>query len=129
MTPTRIFLGLSILLWLPYGIYCFFQPHALGEAAGVTAVSATAVTELRAMYGGLQAAIGALALGGLVRADLERPALLMLLFLGAGLFVSRLAGAALDDSFTGYTLGALGFELASSAAAATLLRRAQPATI
>ena len=38
MNPTRIFLGLSVLLWLPYGVYCFFQPHALGDSAGVTAL-------------------------------------------------------------------------------------------
>jgi len=29
----RIFLGLSALLWLPCGIYCFFQLGALADAA------------------------------------------------------------------------------------------------
>ena len=55
----RIFLGLQALLWLPYGVFCFFQPAFLGEAAGVTIGSTTASIELRAMYGGLQASTGA----------------------------------------------------------------------
>jgi hypothetical protein len=29
----RIFLGLSALLWLPYGTDCFFQLGALADAA------------------------------------------------------------------------------------------------
>ena len=55
---TRIFLLLSALLWLPYGIYCWLHPSALAEAAGVAFQSPTGSTELRAMYGGLQAALG-----------------------------------------------------------------------
>jgi hypothetical protein len=61
----RIFLGLSALIWLPYGLLCFFQPAGLAESAGVTFTNATGATELRAMYGGLQAAIGAGLDGGL----------------------------------------------------------------
>ena len=52
---TRIFLLLSALLWLPYGIYCWLHPSYLAEAAGVVFQGST---ELRAMYGGLQAALG-----------------------------------------------------------------------
>jgi hypothetical protein len=51
----RIFFALTALVWLPYGIFCFFQPGYLAQAAGVTATSATGTIELRAMYGGLQA--------------------------------------------------------------------------
>ena len=54
----RIFLLVSTLVWLPYGIYCFFAPGFLAGAAGVAALSPTGRTELRAMYGGLQAGIG-----------------------------------------------------------------------
>lgn len=42
----RIFLGLQALLWLPYGVFCFFQPAFLGEAAGVTIGSTTAIFSL-----------------------------------------------------------------------------------
>jgi hypothetical protein len=70
----RIFLGLSALVWLPYGIFCFFQPGYLGEAAGVTIGSTTGSIEIRAMYGGTQAAIGALATLALFRAEWVRAA-------------------------------------------------------
>ena len=68
----RGFLIFSAIIWLPYGLYCFFQPGSLAEAAGVVATIPTATTELRAMYGGLQMAIGALALVSLARPRLAR---------------------------------------------------------
>ena len=123
---TRAFLALPTLIWLPYGIFCFFQPGFLAGAAGVSAADATATTELRAMYGGLQAAIGVLAALALVRPSLRRPALLMLLVLGTGLGVSRLLGAVLDAGFSEYTNGAIIFELTSAGIAAWLLSRKDP---
>jgi hypothetical protein len=51
----RIFLGLSALLWLPYGIYCVFQVGALADAAGVAIASPTGATGLRAASGGRHA--------------------------------------------------------------------------
>ena len=52
----RIFLGLSALLWLAFGIGYFFVPGYLAgeDYAGVVAATATGKTELRAMYGGLE---------------------------------------------------------------------------
>ncbi len=74
----RVFLGLVALVWLPYGLLCFFQPGFLAGAAGVTSTSATGSTELRAMYGGLQVAIGVLALAGALRPPAAAPALRVL---------------------------------------------------
>ena len=62
----RVFLGISVLIWFPYGLFCFLQPSFLGQVAGVVAHSTTATTELRAMYGGLQAGIGLLCLAAFV---------------------------------------------------------------
>ena len=125
---TKIFLGFHVLLWIPYGIFCFFQPGYLESAAGVAATSPTASVELRSMYGGLQAAIGALALAGLLRESLRPVALLTLLFLTAGLGTTRLLGAVLDGDAAAYTLGAVAFELGSALVAAWLLRREAPLT-
>jgi hypothetical protein len=119
----RVFLGLNALVWLPYGLYCFFDPGYLAGAAGVAATSATGSTEIRAMYGGLQAGIGALALAALLRADLVRPALLALAFLAGGLFLSRLSGSALDYGWSQYTGIALAFEITIAGGSLWLLRR------
>jgi hypothetical protein len=122
---TRIFLGLSALVWLPYGLYCFAAPASLADAAGVAFQSPTGSTELRAMYGGLQAAIGLLAGLGALRPTWQRPALVALGFLTAGLGAARLAGLTLDGGFSSYTAMALAFEGVSAAAAFLLLARAR----
>lgn len=124
MSGERIFLGASALLWLPYGIFCFLQPEFLAGAAGVSSTSPTGTTELRAMYGGLQAGIGALALLGCLRDGERRAALLALAFLCAGLGSARLAGLLTDGGFSAYTAGGLFFEWLSSGFAIHFARRA-----
>ena len=119
----RIFLAVNALIWLPYGLACLLDPGSLAEAAGVGALSATGTTELRAMYGGLQGAIGVWAGFACWRPSAALPVLTALLVLPAGLFVTRLGGALVDDAFTGYTLGALGLEAGIAGVAALLLRR------
>ena len=113
----RIFLALSALIWLPYGLFCALQPGYLAEAAGVVATTPTGTTELRAMYGGLQAAIGCL------RGAVTRTALVALGTLAAGLGSARLLGLALDGGFSAYTGFGLGFEWTSALVARWLLRR------
>lgn len=120
---TRIFLALSALLWLPYGLYCFFQPGSLGDAAGVAFTSPTGATELRAMYGGLQAAIGTLCLLGVVSPAWRTHALVALGFLTAGLGLARLFGVAAGGGMSAYTVAALVFEFASAGLALALARK------
>jgi hypothetical protein len=120
----RVFLALSALVWLPYGLFCFFDPAFLAGAAGVGFDSATGSTELRAMYGGLQAALGALALCGVLRPPLARSALVTLAFLCSGLALARVSGLALDGGLSAYTVAGLGFEVTSAGFAGFLLARA-----
>jgi len=122
MTLARLFLGFSVLVWLPYGLYLVVQPGFLAGAAGITAGSATGTTELRAMYGGLQAALGLLALAGLLRPALRRTALTTLGTLTAGLGLARALGVVLDGGMSGYTASALVFEWGSAALAVAALR-------
>jgi len=119
----RIFLGFSVLVWLPYGLLCLFVPSYLSEVAGVVASSATGTLELRAMYGGLQSAIGVLAAVALFRPTLVRPALLAQVFLCSGLFLARVVGLVFDAGLSGYTVGALGFELFIALVGTWLLTR------
>ncbi len=123
----RIFLGLSALLWLPYGLLCFFQPTGL-SGAGIMFTNPTGATELRAMYGGLQAAIGAVALLGALRPLLAERALTLLFVVCAGLGLARLLGAAIDGEVSSYTTMALALELGTVAITAFLLRR-RPALV
>ena len=122
MTATRIFLMIQVAIWIPYGIYCALAPGYLDGAAGLAASTATGTTEIRAMYGGLQAGIGLFCLGALLRPDWVRAALLMLCFLTGGLALTRGFGLMIDGSSSGYTLGALAFETVNTVAAIRLLR-------
>lgn len=119
----RIFLAAMAIVWLPYGLYCFLDPGALRALAGVEASTPTAMTELRAMYGGLQSAVGALALLATVRPRLERAAIIMLAAILLGLAAARLLGVVLDDSWSSYTAMGLTFEIGGALCALALLRR------
>ena len=123
----RVFLWLSALVWLPYGLFCFFQPGYLAGAAGVAASTRTGTIELRAMYGGLQAAIGVLSLMAALRPQLRPAALTALLFLFAGLAVARLGGVVFDGELSVYTAGALAFESVGAGVSAWLLRSQESA--
>jgi hypothetical protein len=121
--PGRWFLALSALAWFPYGLFCFFAPGALAGGAGVTFTTATGTTELRAMYGGLQAALGLLAFASMQRESLRRPALIALFTVTAGLGIARLLGAVNDGAWSMYTVLGLVFEWGSAAWAGSILRR------
>ena len=122
MTGTRIYLMLSVLLWLPYGLFCVFQPGYLSEAAGVVGSTPTGTTEIRAMYGGLQAGIGVMCGFALLRPNFAQPALTALCFLVGGLFLARLTGFVIDGSGSQYTYGTLVFESSYAIAAGWLAR-------
>jgi len=117
------FLALSALLWTPYGLWCLVRPEVLAEVAGVTATTPTAVAEVRAMYGGLQTAVGLLALLALARPALRRGVVTTLGMLTGGLGLARLLAVVLGAGLSSYTAGALVIELGSVAWAAALLRR------
>ncbi len=124
----RAFLAVSALIWLPYGLLCFFDPSALEEIAGIGSYSVTGTVELRAMYGGLQAALGVLAGAACFRPSLQRPALLALAFACAGLFTARLLGAVIGGEFSSYTAMGLMLEILSCTFATRLAARAPEAT-
>ena len=126
MTTTKIYLAISVLIWLPYGLYCAFAPEYLEGAAGVMATTSTGTTEIRAMYGGLQASIGMMCAAALARADLARSAVLALAFLTSGLFLVRVAGFLLDGSASEYTNGVLVFEGSYALISIMLFRRTAP---
>jgi hypothetical protein len=117
----RGFLAFNAFIWFPYGLYLFAAPGALESIAGVAAASATGTVEIRAMYGGLQMAIGVLCGGAALRPSLERPALTAVAFLTAGLFMTRCLGALWAMEVSQYTAAAALFEIVLSTTATRLL--------
>jgi len=123
MNATKVYLILSLLIWLPYGLYCAFVPEYLDGAAGVVGTTPTGTTEIRAMYGGLQASIGVMCAAALARAEMARSAMLAIAFLTSGLFLARLMGLFIDGSASDYTNGVLVFEGSYALVTIFLLRR------
>jgi hypothetical protein len=106
----NVFLVGTAIIFLTYGALCFVKPGTLSGAAGITAVSATGTTELRAMYGGLQGAVGILAIVAVFKPDLVDACLVTLTTVTAGLLCARTVGLVMDRDYTGYTGMALVFE-------------------
>jgi len=123
MNATKLYLSISALIWLPYGLYCVFSPEYLDGAAGVVGATPTGTTEIRAMYGGLQASIGVMCAVALARAEMSRSAIIAIAFLTSGLFLARFAGFVIDGSASEYTNGVLVFEGSYAAVSILLLRR------
>lgn len=118
----RLFLAIFGLFSLPYGIYCFLEPGFLADVAGVAATTPTGTVELQAMYGGLQAGFGALALFGAWRPAYAPTILLATVFQCAGLGTCRLLGALMAGEFSSYTSQGIVFELGSTLIAFLLWR-------
>lgn len=109
--------------FLPYGLYCFAFPGFLAGTAGVAATTPTGVAEIRAMYGGLQAAFGLLLFAAWRDPRLTVAGLATVAFVMPGLALARLLGVALGGGISTYTAGALVFEIVSSVFAISMLRR------
>jgi hypothetical protein len=108
---------------MPYGVFCLFHPSYLDGAAGVVATTSTGTVEIRAMYGGLQIAIGVLCALGVVSVGWRSHALITLGFLTAGLGLSRLLGVLAGGGLSPYTTMALALEFTSAVLALALARK------
>ena len=107
---TRVFLAANSLFWLPWGLINLIWPESwAGDVIPNMDVydlsSAVARTEVRAMYGGLQMAIGIFALLGAFRPRHRDSALLFFLLALTGLAACRLAGMIVEGESTYLSFG------------------------
>src|SRR5262245_21362370 len=99
---TQVFLVTNSLFWLPWGLINLIWPESWsGEVIPNMDVydlsSAVARTEVRAMYGGLQMAIGVFALLGAFRPRYRNAALVFFALALTGLSLCRFAGIVAED--------------------------------
>jgi hypothetical protein len=102
---TRGFLAANSLFWLPWGLINLIWPESWsGEVIPNLNVydlsSAVARTEVRAMYGGLQMAIGIFALLGAFRPRYRDSALVFFTLALTGLALCRLGGMIVEREST-----------------------------
>ena len=100
---TQVFLVANSLFWLPWGLVNLIWPRSWsGEIIPgldvYTLSSAVARTEVHAMYGGLQMAIGIFALIGAISSKHRESVLLFFVLALSGLAMCRLGGLIAEHS-------------------------------
>ncbi len=108
---TQLFLVFNSLFWLPWGLINLIWPTSWSgdviQNLDVYDLShAVARTEVRAMYGGLQMAIGAFALLGALRPRYRDAALTFFVLALTGLAACRFAGMLAEGDGTYLSFGA-----------------------
>lgn len=123
MLSARIFLAVQALILAGFGLAYFVRPHELANLSGMLLMEPAAITDVRAYYGGLQLGLALWLLLGMLRSDLLRPALMLLVLLYSALFLARLGGFWLDGGAQQtFNLYAMLFEAVSAGLAFWLLR-------
>ncbi|WP_419834262.1 DUF4345 family protein [Endozoicomonas atrinae] len=111
MNKKKLYLIFNIAVWTPWGLACTLAPFLVTDIIGVKSLHPSGETDMRAMYGGFQLAMGLMALHALVNPRFFKSFVYALGVIGSCLALSRTYGLFIDDSFTIYTLGVLGYEL------------------
>jgi Domain of unknown function (DUF4345) len=112
--------GLSLLA---FGLAFVIDPLATMGMAGIQLDGPVAATELRAFYGGLEVALGALLIACALKHDWRRAGLLLSLVVFAGIGLGRALGLLIAHTPTAFLWTALGTELGLAALSAFALMR------
>ena len=123
LTLARITLWLGGLGFLAFGLAFLIAPLRTFAAAGIPLQGDLAATELRAFYGGLELALGALLIAADLRPGARRHGLILSLASFGGIGAARLLGIVLAGSATGFLWAALATELTLAALSFIALRR------
>jgi len=110
MKYSKPYLILTVLVWLPWGLVCIVDTDIIREIIGVTSVHPTGNTDIRVMYGGVQFAVGLMAVVALREPRYFENLLWALAFLGSCMALSRMYGLVIDGSGTVYTWGVVAYE-------------------
>lgn len=128
MLPVRLFLLVQILSLAGFGLAYFIYPQETANLSGMLLMAPAAVTDVRAYYGGLQLGLAVWLGLALLRGELLRPALMLLVLLYSALLLARLGGLWLDGGAQQtFNLYAMLFEGVSAGLSFWLLRRSTAA--
>jgi hypothetical protein len=120
----RLVLGLSALPFLGIGGAFLAAPASMATNVDVALGSATAASDVRAVYGGLQLAIGALLAGCAIARAHVRAGLALQMTAFGGLATGRLVGVPIDGAPSALGAALLIAELVALGLGAAALRLA-----
>ena len=121
----KIILWLSAVMFIGYGLACFFSPGLPAGYAGLVMSDGDAFSEIGAMYGGLQTGFGLFCLIAALKPEHYRSGLLLLVVAIGLLAVGRLYSTLVGTGEVGfYTWGAMSYEFTTAIIAGIALRKA-----
>jgi hypothetical protein len=130
MLFARIVLGLTAIMFGGHGAMCLLNPETIATESGIGLPSPGAATEVRAMYGGLEFALGAYFAASASRAQWAHNGIIVLVVAFSGLALARGAGLLMQAGADAYNVRAVVYEGMSAVlglVALVLLRRSRPA--
>ena len=110
MLFARIVLGLTAIMFGGHGAMCLLDPATIARESGIELPSPGAAAEARAMYGGLEFALGLYFGASAFRPVWVKHAVVVLVVVFAGLAVTRGVGLLLLESTDPYNLRAFAYE-------------------
>jgi len=122
MSLDRVVLALSGAFVLLAGVACVVDPASFSQQAGLSATP-SALTEIRAFYGGLQVGVGCFLIWCVRQRTLTFAGLLLVAFAVGGAGVARALGMLIDQAPTAFHLTNLAVEATTVALVAVALSR------
>jgi hypothetical protein len=122
MSLDRVVLALSGAFVLLAGVACVVGPASFSQQAGLSATP-SALTEIRAFYGGLQVGVGCFLIWCVRQRALTFAGLLLVAFAVGGAGVARALGMLIDQAPTAFHLTNLAVEATTVALVAVALSR------
>lgn len=122
----RIFLGILGLTYLAFGTWSLLDPVAMSSSMGVIAGGPNGIYETRGIYGGVSLGAGLLAIAGVFRQRMVRPALWFITTYMGGYVFARIVGLISGDAPTTDFLMFVGFEIACLVVAVVLFVAYRP---
>ena len=116
----RVVLWALAVVFVGFGLAALIQPSLMTGPPGLDASAPGAVTEVRALYGGLQLGLGAFLIWAALEPTRWAPALLGYGFIIGAVGDCRFIGLLIDGNWTGFHLFALGFEWITASVALLL---------
>ena len=124
MSFDRIVLALNAAFVLFSGVACILAPTSLAQQAGLS-VTPSALTEIRAFYGGLQVGIGCFLMWCIRGRETTFAGLLLVVVGVGGAGIARVLGMLVDREPTAFHLTNLTIEAITVAVVAVALSRHQ----
>jgi hypothetical protein len=116
---TQVFLGLMGLAFCKTGIEAMIDPQAVMTNVGIVLNTTSALSSMRAVYGGMHFVFGLFCIWGIVK-NAEMPLTLVVLYT-VGFTIGRISGIVVDGAPNEFVTTWLATEVVSLIVAATLL--------